>query len=399
MKTAVIICEYNPFHNGHKYHIEQTKRLTGAQGIIAVMSGNFVQRGGCAIADKYTRAKAALLGGADLVIELPVYYAASVAPLFAYGAVKTADALGIADFLSFGTEADSIDELTFAAEKLAHESDLIDAETAKYANNLTGYPAARQAALSALYNISPALMQTPNNMLAIEYLRALMSINSSIVPIGIKRCGAQYHDSNICGEYASAGAVRTVISHNGAISSAVPGNVLSVYDAAKKCGKFPVFDKNFDKSIISYLRRCDISSLSGILDMPQGFENRIISMAKKARTIDELTEMCCVRQYTRARIRRLIYASYIGIRAMGYDKKPSYVRVLGMNSVGKQLLCAINKNCSLPVITKTADYAKKDRDELFMLDITASDLYTAAYDTADIRGGAVDFTTSPIVID
>lgn len=398
MKAAGIIAEYNPFHNGHKYHIAKTKALTGADAVAVIMSGNFVQRGSCAIADKWTRAQAALAGGADLVIELPVYYSSAVAQLFAFGAVSTLDALGCIDILSFGTEGNVIDELSFVADKLAFEGNLIDEEAKKYSDNRIGYPAARQKAISSLYGISQDLLQTPNNMLAIEYLRVLKLLGSSIVPVTIERLGARYHDDDINSEYASATAIRKQLSEGGSIASAIPSEVLAIYENARSRRLFPVFSKNFDKPIISYLRRCSAEDLSNIIDMPHGFENRIISMAKKAGSVDDLVELCCARQYTRSRIRRLIFASYIGIHNMGYEKKPSYIRVLGINNIGKQLLSDINKKSSLPVITKTADYAKKDTDALFALDITAGDLYSAAYDAPELRTGGADFTTPPVII-
>lgn len=170
MKTVGIIAEYNPFHNGHQYHIEQARRITGADAVVCVMSGSFVQRGDCAVADKWTRTHAALLGGADLILELPVYYSLAVAQLFAFGAVATLNALGCVDFLSFGIEADSLSQLDTLAKKLVYENDKIKVETQKYLDGYTGYPAARQKALTALYGVEEDLINTPNNMLALEYL-------------------------------------------------------------------------------------------------------------------------------------------------------------------------------------------------------------------------------------
>ncbi|MBE7027205.1 MAG: nucleotidyltransferase [Ruminococcaceae bacterium] len=393
MKIAGIVAEYNPFHNGHKYHIEQTKQKTLADAIVAVMSGNFVQRGDCAIMDKWSRAHAAILGGADLVIELPVYYALGVAPLFSFGAVSTLNSLGCVDFISFGMEEENLDTLYDVAKALSFESEKIEAETKKYLDNYTGYPAAREKALCSLLDIDAKILQNPNNTLAIEYMRALFCLESTIKPIGITRIGAGYHDASADSEFSSATAIRKAIFKKENITHAMPKDV---YDIFTK--KTPTFTQSFDKAMLSFLRRAKAEELKNIIDMPSGFENRIISMAKKACSIDELVELCCARQYTRSRIRRLLFASFIGIQNMGYDKTPSYIRVLGANKTGRKVLSKINSAASIPIITKTADFISKDSDELFLLDVMATDLYNLGYDEPDMRTGSADFTTSPIML-
>ncbi len=393
MKIAGIVAEYNPFHNGHKYHIEQTRQKTGADAIAVVMSGNFVQRGDCAIMDKWSRAHAAILGGADLVIELPVYYALGVAPLFAFGAVSILNALGCVEFISFGMEEENTRTLYKIAEALATVGETIDCETKKYLDNHTGYPAAREKALCSLLNIDAKILQSPNNMLAIEYMRTLISLKSTIKPVGINRIGAAYHDASMENEFSSATAIRKSVFEETAVAHTMPADV---YDIFSK--KTPVFTHNFDKAILSFLRRTKADELKNIIDMPQGFENRIISMAKKACSIDELIELCCARQYTRSRIRRLLFASFIGIQNMGYDKIPSYIRVLGANKKGRELLAKMSDTACVPIITKTADFINKDSDELFLLDVMATDLYTASQDESSMRMGGTDYTTSPIML-
>ncbi len=393
MKIAGIVAEYNPFHNGHKYHIEQTRKKTGADAIVAVMSGSFVQRGDCAIMDKYSRAHAAIMGGADLVIELPVYYALGVAPLFAFGAVSTLNALECVDFISFGMEEDNIDVLYKIAKALATESEKIEAETKKYLDNYTGYPAAREKALCSLLDIDAKILQSPNNTLAIEYMRALFCLDSKIKPVGINRIGAGYHDASTESEFSSATAIRKAVFEEKSVSHTMPTDVCDIF-----MKKTPMFTQNFDKAMLSFLRRAKAEDLKNIMDMPFGFENRIISMAKKACNVEELVELCCARQYTRSRIRRLLFASFIGIQNMGYNKAPSYIRVLAANKTGRAILSKINDTSCVPIITKTADFINKDSDELFLLDVMATDLYNAGYDEPDMRMGGSDFTTSPIML-
>lgn len=398
MKIAGIVAEYNPFHNGHKYHIEKTRLQTRADAVVAVMSGNFVQRGDCAVADKWTRAKSAILGGADLVIELPVYYSLSSAPLFAFGAVSILDALGCVDYISFGMETDNINKLSSIAENISKNPDALEQQTQKYLDNYTGYSAARRHAISALYGADESFLNGPNNMLALEYMCALSRLSSTITPIGITRLGADHHDTKAFSKYSSASALRERLYAGKSISKAVPKDVSALYKKASKSALFPVLTQHFDKMLISHLRRTNPSELQNIIDMPQGFENRIVSMANKAGSIDELTKLCCARQYTYSRIRRLLFASFIGIHFMGYDKKPTYIRVLALNDTGKKVLAKMNENCTLPIITKAASYDKKDSDELFMLDTLATDLYSAAYENVSNRAGGKDFTTSPIIL-
>ncbi len=398
MKTAAIIAEYNPFHNGHQYHIQETRRTVGADAVICIMSGHFVQRGDCAVTDKWTRARAALLGGADLVLELPVYYALAVAQLFAFGAVSTLNALGCVDVLSFGIEAESLASLSFLAEKLAFEFDKIDTQTQKYLDGHTGYPAARQQALTDLYGVDAALFATPNNMLALEYMRQLLLQNSTIQPVGIPRHGAGHHDPHTSSDIASASALRAALQRGDDVSGAVPAEAYALYEEARKNGRFPVFANAFDQMILSFLRRSNANELAHILDMPHGFAGRLITMAAKASTADELIELCCVKHYTRARIRRLLFASFLGIPHLGYDKAPSYVRVLGMNQTGRTLLSYMRESCRLPIITKVANYPEKYTDILFQLDCKSTDLYNLAFPAPKARRAGADFTTTPIIL-
>lgn len=398
MKIAGIIAEYNPFHNGHKYHIEETRRITGADAVVAIMSGNFVQRGDCAISDKWTRAHAALLGGADLVIELPVYYSLAVAQLFAFGAVSTLDSLGCVDFLSFGMETDDISPLYALAEKLAFDNEKIEGEIKKHLGRHTGYPAARQKALAILYRADETLLSSPNNMLALEYMRALFLQSSKIQPIGVKRKDSSYHDDKVTSACASATAVRAAILQDVSISSAVPQNTMRLYEQARQNNIFPVCAADFEQIMLSFLRLSSAESLKNIIDMPNGMENRLISAANKAVSIDELIDLCCARQFTRSRIRRLLFASFLGINDMGYTKSPSYIRILGLNKTGRKVLNKIQTGCRLPIITKTSNYDKKDSDPLFMLDCRSTDLYCMAYKNSSRRKGGADFTTPPIIL-
>lgn len=398
MKISAIIAEYNPFHKGHEYHIKQTRRLTDADAVAVIMSGNFVQRGSCAICDKWTRANAAVFGGADLVLELPTYYSLGVAQLFAHGAISTLNALGCINFLSFGTESGDITALSDIAKKLINERETIERETQKHLTFERGYPYARAKALSALYNIDETLLSSPNNMLALEYLQALYLSESNITPIAVKRIGGEYHDTSTAIPLPSAAAIRAAISEGKNIADTLPDNVYQIYDNARKDGIFPIFSHDFDCMVLSRLRTCTPADLKGIIAMPQGFENRIIAAAKKSASIDELIELCAARQYTHSRIRRLIFASFLGIEDIGYSKSATYARVLAMNNRGKAALAEMRNSTSIPIITKAADYIGKNTDPLFLLDVRASDMYALTCRNPEYRRGGRDFTTSPIIV-
>lgn len=398
MKISAIIAEYNPFHKGHEHHIKQTRKLTDADAVAVIMSGSFVQRGSCAICDKWTRANAAVSGGADLVFELPVYYSLGTAQLFANGAISTLNSLGCIDFLSFGAESGDISVLTDIAKKLLNEREAIERETQKHLTFRNGYPYARAKALSSLYGIDETLFSSPNNMLALEYLQALYLSESSITPIAVKRIGGDYHDTSTSVPFPSAAAIRAAISEGKDISDTMPENVYKLYNNACKNGIFPIFPHDFDCMLLSRLRACTPAELKDIIAMPQGFESRIIAAAKKSASLGELIELCSARQYTHSRIRRLIFASFLGIKDMGYSKPASYARVLAMNNRGKAALAEMQKSTSIPIITKTADYIGKDTDPLFLLDVRASDMYALACHVPEYRRGGKDFTTSPIIV-
>jgi len=208
MKLAAIVCEYNPFHKGHQYHIEETKRKTGCDGIVAVMSGNFVQRGEGALFSKETRAKAAVLGGADLVLELAPYFAVQSAEAFSLGALKIITSIPEIKYLSFGAEEENIDILKKAASILTDEPQSYKTALKEELDKGISYPTARQKALLKIgENDAAKALSSPNNILGVEYLKALKKFKSDIVPIAVKRVGAA-HDSKAAGDMVSASYLR-----------------------------------------------------------------------------------------------------------------------------------------------------------------------------------------------
>ena len=266
MKTIGIVAEYNPFHNGHLYQLQASRQQAGAECAVVVMSGNYTQRGEPAIVDKWARAEMALHSGADLVIELPVAYAMGSAEYFAYGAVKLLDSLGAIDMICFGSEAGSIDNLSAAARILADEPENYRSYLKEFLSEGISFPAARQKAIS-LYAKSiygkdhlSSLLKSPNNILGIEYLKALLRLKSNIIPMTIERIGSNYNSAELSGNMSSATSIRKILNDNGwdnareLLANTIPKCSADIMDRQFEDGKGPIFPENYEMPLISALR-------------------------------------------------------------------------------------------------------------------------------------------------
>lgn len=381
-----IIAEYNIFHNGHKYQIDEVKKQSDA--VVAVMSGSFVQRGDVAIADKWSRAKAAIIGGADLVLELPVCYALNAAPNFAVGGINILNSLGVIDAVAFGSESGSIDTLMRAAQLMENESNDVSDKVKAYMTDGMSYP----SALSKAYNglISSELLSEPNNILAIEYIRAIIRSDSSICPITIQRNSAGHHDTDISGNIASASKIREMIFDGEDASQLIPYNLSDI------SGSIPYSLSNIDSAIIAKLRMASAESLKNISEMTEGLENRIIQAAMETDNFAELTEKVKSKRYTMSKIRRIILACLLDFTKDIYNPMPEYIRVLGMNKTGMEVLKKAKKNNSVPIITKAADF--KENSPQFALDTRATDIAMLCSPNPQKRIGGMDFKTSPVIL-
>ena len=372
--TVGIVAEYNPFHNGHKYQIEQAKKLTGADTVVVVMSGNFVQRGEPAICNKWARAEMALKCGADLVIELPVYYAVRSAEYFAEGAIKILNSLNV-DCVAFGAETDDIGKLCETAEILKNEADKSDV-VKEYISQGLSYP----TAISKAFPECADILETPNNLLAIEYIKA-----GAKNPIAIKRKGVD-HDGGAVGEVASASYIRENL---GEADKYMPKVAYEILKSEIDKGFCQPDNNKLSDIILAKLRGETPEALNKICDVSEGIENRIISAAKTAINLDELYDAVKTKRFTHARIRRIIMNYALGITKDFERCEPQYVRVLASNKKG----FAVIKECMLPVITKTAGF----ENPMFEKEVYATDVYSLLFDNADARRGGKDFTTSPII--
>lgn len=415
MKVVGLVVEYNPFHLGHQYHLETAKRVTSSDGVICVMSGNFIQRGEPAIFDKWARAKMAILGGADLVIELPVVYAMSSAEYFAKAGVALLIGTGIVDSLCFGSESGSIDELKAVAEVLTNEPDEYRGMLKKYLDIGISYPAAREKALIDYFkfadldcgNLSEYISKA-NNILGIEYLKALISMNSKIKPITIKRKGSDYTDINLSGSFSSATSIREIVQKDGlssAVLSTIPESTYKVISEEVENGRGPIFTNYYDNIVLALLRRIGREGLADFPYLGEGLHNRLFKGLLESSTINELVDKTCTKRYTRTRVLRGIMHSLTGLREEDFNVfnnlgGPKYIRILGFNSRGQQMLSKMKEKATLPIIIKTADYAKlldKTERKMFEIESASTDMYVLGYPAAN-KGIGQEFTRNVIRI-
>lgn len=391
MKISGLICEYNPFHNGHLYHINETRK-NGATHIVSVMSGNFVQRGDVAIMDKLLRARLAVRSGVDLVIELPVQYSLSSAENFAAGAVWLLNSLGVVDELSFGSECGDINKLSKALEKVDEIADVRRSDINDIMEKGYTYPRALSSVLSGVYPNAAMIVSEPNNTLAIEYLRALRALRSTMQPFTVKREGAS-HDSEMSeGGYASASFIREcILSGNGdsELNDIMPEIwVKAVSDARSKGGIAKL--ERLERVMLYKLRMASPEEIAQISDIAQGLENRIYS-ARMAGSLDELFYSVKTKRYTMARIKRILLSLLIGITREDMTHMPQYGRILAFNDRGREILSVAKGKAVIPFGSSLAKLSQKNRvsRRFAELEGKASDIYGLALDT--VTSAADDF--------
>lgn len=395
MTIAAIIAEYNPFHNGHEYMIQKVKEETGADYVIAVMSGDFTQRGIPGIADKHTRAKMATSCGADAVFELPVRFATASAELFATGAVSLFNALSCVDYLCFGSEYGKLSDFTKASDLLLNEPEDFQRAIQKYLREGLSYPKAFALAVKesgAASDIEPELLEKPNNLLGLEYLKAIKKMASSIKPHTITRTGTGYHDEHAAFSddsgtlIASASAIRAALSKEaGSIAAAQPLLPAESYRIfAESYGiTAPITLNDFSLLLSTRIAAETKDSLATFLDVPKELADRIYRFRDEFLPFTELIEAIKHKQYTYARINRALVHILLGLKEQNPAEDITaplvpYARLLAMKKSASPLMKEIKEHSQIPVITKPAD-ARKMLDEdalaMFMEDVDAADLY------------------------
>lgn len=408
-KTLGIIAEYNPFHNGHLYHLENSKKLTKCEYTIAIISGNFTQRGSTSIIDKWEKTKMALLNGIDLVIELPVLYSISSSENFADGAIKILNSLGIVDYISFGSEIGNIDLLDKIANILLLEPNKYKIILSQELKKGFSFPKARENALLKYLNDSNAysnILSNPNNILGIEYLKALKKYQSTIKPISIPRFKSDYNSNNLSDNIASATAIRNLIKNKDfdTIKNLVPDETYCILINNLKNGHI-IPDLNiFEKEIIYMLRKMSTNEIANLPDVTEGLEFSIKNAANVCNNIAELLNIIKSKRYTQTRLQRILLYTLLGITKIDIDvskKTLPYIRILGFNENGKNLVSKIVKqNPKLQVITSVkrfvANNHNNDLKQLLDKDIFATNVFTLGFENNSLTN--LDFKNQIIII-
>lgn len=360
MNICGIIAEYNPFHNGHFYHLTEAKSLSKADGIICIMSGNFVQRGEIALIDKWTRSKIAVDNGIDLVLELPTFYSLSSAELFAKGSIETLNNLNVVNNIVFGSECGDISILKELAIIIAKEPIEYKQKLKEFLDLGLLFPKARAQALETLIHNKEIkeILSSSNNILSLEYLKALIRSDSSIEPITLTREGGSYNSNSLHNKFSSATSIRKTLLKNSnidLIKDHIPEETFRIFEQLNSDGyKLQNNEELF--SFIKYKLVTDCTFFNNLLDVSEGLDNKIIKEIHNSKSLDDFITKIKSKRYTYTRISRILCQIFIGIDQ--YNSKKlletpiDYCRVLGFNNKGREILKRIKKNSDINIITK-----------------------------------------------
>lgn len=372
MRIGGIIAEYNPFHAGHAHHIAATRAL-GATHIAVVMSGNFVQRGEAACFSKWARARAAIENGADLVVELPTPFATAPAGDFAYAGVDLLVRLG-ADLLSFGSECGDV-ELLKQTSRLCILAEQNEAFQTALSSGV-GHPSARAQVLQDLFGQQYAeILRAPNNLLALEYLRALGQLAPKLEAVTIARKGVEHDAETPAESFASASYLRTLFYAKGleSLSPYLPASAMRVFHGEVLHRRAPVLPELMDRLLLSRIRTMTAEEIAGMDGIGEGLENRIIKETSSCKTMEECVDKVSSKRYTKARIRRALLHVLLGQRRGVFGKTAQYVHVLAMNERGKEILREAKPG--IPMSPKFADLASSGATQA-LFEAKATDLYS-----------------------
>lgn len=409
MKTVGIVVEYNPLHNGHVLHYQKSKEVTGADTVVAVMSGPFLQRGEPAITGKRARTEMALAMGVDLCIELPVTYAVQPAEWFAYGAVAILEATGVVDSISFGSESGSLEWMLPLSQSLESEPVELRSEIEKHLQEGMNFPSAYGAAAAAVFGYSgsdmpdlQALLTKPNNALGLHYLIALRRLSSRMTPYTIPREGAQYHDPQPGASFiASATAIRNIILSQGldAAKPYIPDFTHRILEREIESGQAPMHWERFRQPLFQALLTHSPTQLEGFLEVTEGLEHRIIRTLPKLKkpTVHALLESLKTKRYTRTKLQRMLLHIMLNhdkasMNREELSKGPGYIRILGFSERGRLLLKRMKQCATLPVILKPTalDHPQLERD------LRAASVYANGHPRPEISRYYSDYLLPPL---
>lgn len=417
MNLLGLIVEYNPFHNGHKYHLEKSKEITNATHTVAIMSGSFLQRGEPALFDKYTRAEMAVKNGVDLVIELPTLYACQSAEIFSHGAVATLNSLNCVNSLCFGSEEGNIDILQTISEILVKEPSDFKTTLKNFLDEGIVFPVARSKALyeyiknNHLLELSEDELQqvlnSSNNILGIEYIKSLIKLNSSIKPYTITRIASKYNSTDIESNICSATAIRNSLKDNTdlkLIENVVPLHTFNEINHKINTNFNPVFDYMFYDLLSSTIIR-DVDNLTKYFEVNEGIENKIYSNVFTSKNLEELINSTKSKRYTMTKIKRTLNNILLGInrddviKVKDLDRVP-YIRILAFNNKGREIIKKIKTSSNIEIITKFSKISHVDDpifDTLIKYDLKSSNMYNLIYykNNRNLLKGPMDYYLSP----
>lgn len=400
MNITGIITEYNPFHNGHLYHITEAKKATNCDGIVCIMSGNFVQRGGPAIIDKWKRTEMALENGVDLVLELPTFYSVSSAEIFARGAVSILNSLGVVDNLYFGSECGDVDSLYKIAKILTTNNDSFNNMLKNNLKEGISFAKAREKSLIDFSKDDSIkdVISSSNNILGIEYIKAILLEKSKIKPYTLKREGSNYNETNIESTFSSATSIRKALSDNeysiNTLSSVMPEPSYNILKSLKNDG----YTFSFDEDLYKFLRykiSTNCVNFNNLYEASEGLDKKILKEVIDSTSYDDLILRVKSKRYTYTKISRLLTQIFIGFDNYNFDKNTisqyNFGRILGFNSKGREILSSIKKTSSIPLITKVP---KHPNNPLLELDILATKAYSILNPNLNPKS---DYLKNPII--
>lgn len=388
MNAVGIIAEYNPFHNGHLYHIEKAKEITESKYCVVIMSGNFVQRGDLAILDKYSRTEMALKNGADLVIELPVYFAASSAYYFSMASVSLLNSMGIVNSICFGSESGKVTDLKEIADFLSNEPETFKSLLKSELARGLSFPLARAKAVNLSGVKNSHLLVNPNNILAVEYLKALNLTNSKLIPYTVEREIAPYHAKKLTGAVSSATAIRECLMKGdfSSFENAVPKNTLEIWKREFALNHTPVSLEELNKILLYLISTKPPEELKTILDIDEGLENKLISTTTTNFKADDIIKGIKSKRYTRTKLQRALIHLLLNITEKDFNHYcnrgfAQYIRVLGFRKESSFLLKEIEAKGKLPMVTNLKNAKatlKKNAFKMLEKEIESTDIYLLA---------------------
>ena len=413
MSIIGIIAEYNPLHKGHLYHLQEAKKRTAAQGVVCVLSGNFLQRGEPALVNKWARAKMALQNGVDLVFELPVLYATHSAYWFARGGIATLAQTGIVSHLAFGAETANLPLLQEIAALLATEPPSYRRRLQQLLQEGLSFPQARIKALPPELSGHAELLQSPNNILALTYLQILQEQELSLNPVLIKRQGSGYLDISLQkNTFPSAAAIRQHLTANPTqfltalqeLTAFLPPATSKILEDEYTRGQTPLALDQLTPQLLTLLRRTTSKELQQIVDVSEGLENRINKIALQTTDLPEFLARLKTKRFTYTRLQRFLIhllINYTKEQERCLQNNPPYLRLLGFTPAGQELLKEIQKKSHLPLITKGAHIHKYLQNNptircFWEMDVRATNLYTLLYPNPATRKGNLDYLQNPV---